>query len=319
MTGTGVTHTQEPIRLATLPSGRDVATTVHRYEGTGSGPTIYLQALQHGGEVNGAAVLRRLHERLQGASLAGEVIAVPVANPLAFDHRVYMGPTRLDAINSNMNRLWPGDADGTLMERMVDRLWTIAADADAVLDLHTGGPYMLTHTRFTPGDERSRDLATAMGIDPIVADGEPEGSDGQDEEAQGKLRAVAAAADVPAITPELAHSREIVDDSVAAGLEGLVNVLRSLDVLGPAPSSHDPAVARDKTAIFTDESGLFRSADVAVGDHIAAGTEIGTVFDPSTYEDRQPIEAPTGGMVLSLNRGATVVEGESVGSIVQVD
>ncbi|MFB6110409.1 MAG: succinylglutamate desuccinylase/aspartoacylase family protein [Halodesulfurarchaeum sp.] len=315
---TDPTHTDESVSLARLPSGRTVETRLHRYRGNSSGPTVYLQALQHGGEVNGAAVLRRLHDRLLDADLAGEVLAVPVANPLAFDHRDYMAPSRLDAVNSNMNRLWPGDPEGTLMERLVDSLWALAADADVIVDLHTGGPYMRSHTRFTPEDDRSRDLARTFGVDLILAEGSPvDPANG----GQGKLREIAAAAGIPAITPELAHSREIVESSVDRGVAGIENVLTEC---GLRPGTVEEPVApvtvgTEKTPIFTGESGLFRSADVSVGDRIEAGQEIGEVFDPTSYESRQTIDADQPGILLSLNRGSTVMEGESVGSLISVE
>ncbi|MFP4530418.1 MAG: succinylglutamate desuccinylase/aspartoacylase family protein [Halodesulfurarchaeum sp.] len=310
------THTVESVPLARLPSGRTVETILHRYRGAEPGPTVYLQALQHGGEVNGAAVLRRLHDRLAGRALAGTVLAVPVANPFAFDHRVYMAPTRLDAINSNMNRLWPGNPDGTLMERLVDSLWERAKGADAIVDLHTGGPYMRSHTRFTPGDPRSRDLAEAFGLGLLVADGkrvDPETGE------QGKLREVAAANGIPTITPELAHSREIVEAAVETGVAGIENVLAELGVLEAPVEPTAPTVGRDKSAIFAEESGLFRSTAVSVGDHLEAGTEIGEIFDPTSYERLQTVTADRDGMLLSLKRGSTVMEGESVGSLISVD
>jgi predicted deacylase len=311
-----VTHTVESVPLARLPSGRTVETVCHRYRGDRSGPTVYLQALQHGGEVNGAAVLRRLHDRLTGADLAGEVLAVPVANPFAFDHRVYMAPSRLDAVNSNMNRLWPGDPDGTLMERLVDSLWDLASDADAIVDLHTGGPYMRSHTRFTPEDDRSRALARAFGVDLILADGSPlDPANG----GQGKLREIAASAGIPAITPELAHSREIVDASVDRGVRGIENVLTECGLLSGTVDEPAVTVGTEKTPIFTEASGLFRSRDVSVGDRIAAGQAIGEVFDPTSYEPLQEIVADRAGMLLSLNRGSTVMEGESVGSLIAVE
>jgi len=316
MSDRAVTHTVESVPLVRLPSGRTVETMLHRYRGTRDGPRVYLQALQHGGEVNGAAVLRRLHERLQDRQLHGEVLAVPVANPFAFDHRVYMSPTRLDAINPNMNRIWPGDPDGTLMERLVDSLWERANTADAIVDLHTGGPYMYSHTRFTPNTERSRKLAAAFGVDMIVADGAPVDDPGPTS--QGKLREVAAAADIPAITPELAHSREIVEEAVEQGVAGIENVLKELDVLDGAAEPFDPSVGRDKSSIYTEESGLFRSTDVSVGQHLEAGTVIGEIFDPTTYEQRQTVKTDRSGLLLSLNRGSTVLEGESVGSLVTV-
>ncbi|MFW5965391.1 MAG: succinylglutamate desuccinylase/aspartoacylase family protein [Halodesulfurarchaeum sp.] len=314
MTDHRVSHTVERVPLVGLPSGRTVETVCHRYRGDPDGPTVYLQALQHGGEVTGAAVLRRVHDRLLDRPLFGEVLAVPVANPFAFDHRVYLAPNRLDAINSNMNRLWPGDPDGTLMERLVAGLYAIAETADAIVDLHTGGPYMRSHVRYTPESSPSRRLAAAFGLDLIVADGSPVAGAGQ-----GKLREVAAAADVPAITPELAHSREIVDASVERGVVGIENVLVSMGLLDGTVPDHEPTVGREKTPIPVEESGLFQSAGVSVGDRVAAGEAIGTVFDPTSYETLQTVRARRAGQLLSLNRGSTVMEGETVGSLIVID
>lgn len=136
-----VTHTTAERRLARLPSGTDVAVTVHRYDG-GAGPTAYVQAAQHGIELNGTAALRRLHHHLLTADLAGTVIAVPVVNSLAFDHGLYVTPQAVDAVNSNCNRVWPGDEAGTLQERIVAQLWELIESTDVVIDLHTGTPDM---------------------------------------------------------------------------------------------------------------------------------------------------------------------------------
>jgi predicted deacylase len=82
-------HTVERITLARLPSGIEVTTTVHTYAGSDSGPTLYVQAAQHGREINGTEVLRRLHERLDSAALSGTLITIPVADPLTFDRVSY--------------------------------------------------------------------------------------------------------------------------------------------------------------------------------------------------------------------------------------
>ena len=315
MTQAATSHETEHLELARLPSGHPVVTTLHRYRGRPSGPTVYLQALQHGGEVNGPEVLRRLHDRLLAADLQGSVVAVPIANPLAFDHREYLAPRRLDAMHANMNRIWPGDPDGSLLERMVDRLWSVAGEADAIVDLHTGGPYMLSHTRFTPDDPRSRELATAFGIDPIVAEGE---APSETDTEMGKLRTVGAREGIPTITPELAHSREIVEASVEAGIEGVENVLRTMEMLDGPVQRHEPTVGTEVESVFADASGLFRSDGVSVGDTLSTGTTIGEIYDPRTYEVLQSVEVDEPGLVLSLNRGSTVVEGESVASIVDI-
>jgi len=80
-------HTAVRVTLARLPSGVRIETTIHRY-GTGEGPTCYVQAAQHGREINGTELLRRLHGRLTGPDgprINGTLIVVPVADPLTFD------------------------------------------------------------------------------------------------------------------------------------------------------------------------------------------------------------------------------------------
>lgn len=72
-------HTATQLELARLQLGSTVETTIHIYEGNAPGPTLYVQAAQHGREVNGTDVLRRFHEQLTPRELRGTVIAVLVA------------------------------------------------------------------------------------------------------------------------------------------------------------------------------------------------------------------------------------------------
>ncbi|MFW5939887.1 MAG: succinylglutamate desuccinylase/aspartoacylase family protein, partial [Halolamina sp.] len=125
-------HDSERITLARLPSGVELETTIHTY-GDGDGPTLYVQAAQHGREINGSEVLRRLHAELLARQddFSGTLVAVPVADPITFDRVSYTAPEALDSVNANMNRCWPGDEDGTLHERMAATLWEYAGDADA--------------------------------------------------------------------------------------------------------------------------------------------------------------------------------------------
>lgn len=336
MTTDPTPHRTERLALGRLPSGTTIQTTVHRYGNRGEGPTVYLQALQHGREVNGLEVLRRVHDRLLEADLQGRVVAVPVANPLSFDHRRYLAPQRLDALNANMNRLWPGDPAGTLLEGMVARLWSVAGEADYVVDLHTGTPAMLSHVRYSPGDPRSRELAASFGLDVILADGPEEPDDAEDardveggaipepgrDGPRGKLREIASRAGIPTITPELAHSRAIVEGSVEQGVRGVENVLRAVGVFaevdaeGDPHADADPVRATDRTRVFARESGMFRAADLAVGDRVSADTAIGEVYDPATYEVLQRVEAGREGTLLTLKRGFAAIEGESLASVV---
>jgi predicted deacylase len=312
-------HRAERITLARLPSGVPVETTVHVYEGFADGPTVYVQAAQHGREVNGTEVLRRLHDRLDPDRLSGRVVAVPVADPLTFDRVSYTTPEQIDSVNPNMNRVWPGDPDGTLHQRMADRLWEYAGEADAVVDLHTGSPDMLTHVVFMEGHEESRRLAEAFGTDLLLSeqagDGAPDAwrSRGFD----GKFRVAAADAGIPAITPELAHNKQIVEDAVRTGVEGVLDVFRELDLLSGEPESADPTLARNHLgSVDATASGLFRPAPARrLGERLTEGTALGTVYDPTTYEPLQRVETTRSGVLYALTTEATVKEGDRLGSV----
>jgi predicted deacylase len=387
-------HTADRVVLARLPSGLRVETTVHRY-GTGAsidldtdpdpdadtdadadtdtdgddpstaavtdsladaeGPTLYVQAAQHGREINGTDVCRRLHDRLvgdgtAGPDLDGTVVVVPVADPLTFDRVSYTTPESLDSVNANMNRVWPGDPDGTVHERMAARLWPYAAAADACLDLHTGGLATAVHTVYLRGDEAARRLAEAFGVRLLMGEAAGEDADEEwhDRDFSGKFRVAATRAGIPTITPELAHNKQLVEPAIEAGVDGVVDVCRHLDVLpgDPAPprqpgdvppgpldgagDGHDGASERPTAdgdwgpgpytyarnhlgRVRATDSGLFVVDDgVEVGGTVAEGQRLGAVYDPTTYERRQVATADRDGLCYSVVREATVRAGETL-------
>jgi len=305
-----VEHSTTERTLGRLPSGADISVTVHRYSG-GDGPTVYVQAAQHGIELNGPAVLRRLHGHLLDAALAGTVVSVPLVNPPAFDHRSYVTPPAFDTRNANMNRTWPGDATGTFQERITARLWELASEADAVVDLHTGTPDMLEHVRVAMDDDDAVGLAAAFGTEYRLVD-DP------DPESGGKLRTAAGAAGIPTVVAELSNSRQVRQESVESGVRGVRNVLRELNVLAPEPRSvPEQTVLRDDAdPTRASDSGLFElHPDVAVGDPVEAGTELGRLYSPSSFELLETVRAEDTGVAYSLAREAVVVAGERLAAV----
>lgn len=315
-----MTHRAEEVVLARLPSGVPIRTVVHTYEGSAPGPTVYVQAAQHGREVNGTEVLRRFDEEVDVDELRGTVVAVPVADPLTFDRVSYTTPEPIDSVHANMNRVWPGDPEGTLHERMAAVLWRRAGDADAIVDLHTGSPAMLTHVVYTEGYAPSRELAAAFGTDLLLSEeaGDDASPEWHDRGFAGKLRVAAAGVDIPTITPELSHSRELDEDAVDTGLTGVFNVLRELDALpgDPVPNG-DAAVCRNHLGtVEAEDSGLFRpDPGVAVGDEMRAGDRLGTLYNPTTYDVLQEVHADRAGVLYDLTREATVTAGGTLASV----
>ena len=109
-------------------------TIIHGKE---AGKTLYLQVAQHGSEVMGLDALRRLLPEIDPQKLRGTIIYC-LPNPLAFRERVRA--TIFDPKPGGMNRVWPGDPEGSLTERMAHKIFTeLVSHADEVVDLHTAG------------------------------------------------------------------------------------------------------------------------------------------------------------------------------------
>jgi uncharacterized protein len=316
---TNGTHTAEEIVLARLPSGVEISTTVHTYDGDDDGPMLYVQAAQHGREINGTETLRRFHDRLPLESLSGTIVAVPVADPLTFDHVSYTTPEVLDSVNPNMNRVWPGDADGSLHQRMAARLWEYVSEADALVDLHTGSPDMLPHVVFLEGDEDSRALAEAFGTELLLS--EEAAEDAEEEwhrrDFAGKLRVAAANEGIPSITPELAYNKQILEEPVETGVDGLLDACRHLGLLSGDAPDHEQTLARNHLGqVNADESGLFRAEPaLEVGQPIKSGTPLGTVYHPTTYEALHEAVADRDGILYTITQEATVTAGEKLASV----
>ncbi|CAH2406757.1 succinylglutamate desuccinylase/aspartoacylase family protein [Mesorhizobium ventifaucium] len=103
----------------------------------GEGPRLLVTGGNHGNELEGPLVARRLIEWLPEEQTCGRIIVVPVLNPLAVE--AWSRNTPLDGLN--LNRVFPGRADGSVTERIADAVSRVLLPtADTVFDLHSFGP-----------------------------------------------------------------------------------------------------------------------------------------------------------------------------------
>lgn len=163
-----------PLPCASLGSARTV-TSLH-FGVVGARPKVYVQASLHADELPGMLVAHHLRQRLVQAEAAGairgEVVLVPVANPIGLAQRIDHRPLGRFELNTseNFNRGYPDlaaaafervahalgpDAEAnvrcvrqavcdwlaeqqpvTELEGLRLALFRLAADADVVLDLH---------------------------------------------------------------------------------------------------------------------------------------------------------------------------------------
>ncbi|PBB30517.1 peptidase M14 [Mesorhizobium sp. WSM3868] len=103
----------------------------------GEGHRVLITGGNHGNELEGPLVSRRLIEWLPEVQTCGRIIVLPVLNPLAVE--AWSRNTPLDGLN--LNRSFPGRADGSVTQRIADAVSRVLLPtADVVFDLHSFGP-----------------------------------------------------------------------------------------------------------------------------------------------------------------------------------
>ena len=169
----------------TVPKGTDDGTTIPLtvVHGASDGPVLALIAGIHGYEYPPITALQAMRTQLDPAALSGTVILVHIANMPAFLGRtIYYGP----GDGKNLNRMFPGDPDGTISQRIAHTLTTTLIDqANYLVDLHAGDgnevlrPYVyMPLTGSAVFDSKIEGLAVAFGLDHIVMDTGPQHASG---------------------------------------------------------------------------------------------------------------------------------------------
>lgn len=117
-----------------LPDGSPLTLAVTALVGAAPRPRLVAIAGVHGNEYPGPLALLDLASTLDPAELAGTVVLVPIANPLAYNAGARVSPD--DGVN--MNRVFPGDPRGSLTSRLAHALIDgVIGDADLAVDLHS--------------------------------------------------------------------------------------------------------------------------------------------------------------------------------------
>ena len=102
----------------------------------GDGPTALFTGGNHGDEFEGPIALWDLAQSINSDDLSGRVIIVPGMNYPAF--RAGRRTSPIDG--GNMNRVFPGNAGGSITEKIADYFQrTLLPMADYVIDFHSGG------------------------------------------------------------------------------------------------------------------------------------------------------------------------------------
>jgi predicted deacylase len=290
------------LELPSLYTHTPMALPVHVIRGAKEGPRLFVCAAMHGDELNGTEIIRRLLKQPALKRLRGTLAAVPIINVYGLIHHSRYLPDRRD-----LNRSFPGSEKGSLAARLANLFMNeIVHNCDYGIDLHTGALHRdnLPQIRANLDDPDTLRLANAFGVPVLLNSNVRDGS----------LREAAAEQGIPMLLYEAGEALRFDEVSIRAGVKGILNVMRSLEMLPPSRAKHrkqpEPFVARSSTWVRASASGLFRKVS-GLGTRVKRGEVIGLI-DAALGESEYEVVATAAGIIIGCSQIPLVHEGEAL-------
>lgn len=274
------------VRVGEDGLGSPLRIPVQVLRGAEDGPVVGITAAVHGNEVNGIPTIHRLFRRLDHKQLKGTVVA---AAPLNLPG--YLRNTREYSDGKDLNRLFPGKADGTESQVYAHAiLERIVRPFDILLDLHTAsfGRINSLYIRADMRHAKAAELARVIKPQIIVHN---EGGD-------GTLRGAAEELGITAVTVEIGNPQRTQEELIRFSSIGLRDALEHLEMV-PNDEETPPTDTVECSSsfwLYTDGGGML---EVFPGlcERITKGQQVAQLIN-EWGEVHRTYEAPEDGIVV---------------------
>lgn len=303
-----------------VPAGVDAATNIPVIviHGAKPGPTLAVIAGAHGTEYASIIALEKLGQGIHPADLSGTLIVLPLINLASFAQKVpHLNPVD----GKNMNRMYPGKAQGTQTERAS---WAIAKQVvekcDYMIDLHGGDlDENLRRYSYWPKtgkeafDATTRGMVMAFGLDHIILQ-------------KASTPAVPGATSVsrfaidsgkPTIIAEAGHAGTTDAADIDALVGGCENVMRHLKMLaGAAAPVEHPVWIAQITTVKSEQDGIFYPLVIPEA-YVSQGMMIGYITD---YFGNKlaDVRSPLSGVIAYICSVPSMKKGDTVANIGEI-
>ena len=244
----------------------------------GDGPGTILTGANHGEEYEGPIALHDLANNIDIDKVRGRVIIIPMMNYPAFQAATRVSP--IDQLN--MNRVFPGQAPGTVTQLIADYITTsLLPMCDYVLDIHSGGktleflPFAAYHELDDKAQQQACEAATLAFAAPYylsLIEIDAGGMYDTQAEAMGKVF----------VSTELGGGGTTTPHTAGVARRGVHNFLVHAGILDEEPVVPDtPGVKldmqQDNAYLFSEHNGLLEPC-VELGDPVQTGDLIARVY-----------------------------------------
>lgn len=265
------------------------------------GPVVLLTAGIHGDEINGIEVVRQIIAKKFNKPKIGTIICIPIVNIFGYLMNLRNFPDGRD-----LNRVFPGTKTGSLASRVAHQLTQeILPHVNYCLDFHTGGAsrFNAPQVRVEEGDEVLMNLAKTFGAPFIVIS----------KNIDKSFRNTCKNLNIPVVLYEGGKSLESNKEVVKQGVEGVLRILRSLDMLSKKvelPDLESHIVIEKSKWIRANKSGLLH-VKIPCNKWVKKGEFLATITDPYGTM-RYKVLAPNEGYIINVNQSPMVYQGDAI-------
>ena len=294
------------IPVTTLAGGTPLEIPVVVVNGAATGPCFWVNGAIHGDEPEGPLACQIALAEVDPTRLSGTLVLCPVLNVPAFEAAQRGNP--MDTFSYDMNRIYPGRAEGYLTERVAAaHAAAMGPVADLEISIHSGGAHsFLDKAIFVDERPESVELATAMGPGwgCIMSSFNPKGSPMAYMKELGKVGITVELGGRSATSPrEFARvGRELANS--------ILNILRHYRMYPGEAAYPSPRYRGQQEALLAPASGIFLpEPDVEFLTMMRKGDPIARIVN--VFGDTLArLEAPADGMFFGLRALPNVTTGD---------
>ncbi len=284
-------------------------------EQEGSNKRISIVTGIHGDELEGQyvcyEVIRRIKEHPQ--YLKGIVDIYPAMNPLGIDS-INRG---IPGFDLDMNRLFPGSADGSMTEYLAAGIVEDLTGSDLCVDIHASNIYLtempqirineLHKTKLVP-------LACKANVDFVWIHG-------ASTVLESTLAHSLNSRQTPTLVVEMGVGMRITKAYGDQMTEGIFSLMQFLGIWsGPVEKTRRPLIgSHDNEVCFLNAqlSGIFLK-ECPHGVWVEQGQRIGRIIDPLRGEVLMDVAAPESGLLFTIREYPVVAEGALLARILKI-
>lgn len=267
-----------------------------------AGPSLLIFSALRGNELNGFEIINRLINDYElEKNLSGTLIAIPVVNVYALTQVSNEIPADISIESS-----FPGDAEGSYGERFA-YLFTqeILKKVETCIEITTGevNHTILPQIYANIEDKNIQSLAQNFNV-PVATTIDMHSN---------SLRKTINALNIDLLVYEAGEALRFDENAIQLGIKGILNVLRTLNMLpdDPAPSLSKISFSHTAEWIRAPKGGVLNST-VQLGQIIQKDEIMGYIADPFGNTAKEPIHSQQDGIIVGINNHPLLHEGQPI-------